>query len=121
MRVLGYAANGSGDELALRMLAQFIADLPVALEVATTRVLVSELTEYVRANEYSIVCIADFPRVGDEDPLPGESVIAVDIRRFVTVPERTRGDRWGAPLGGPAFHATTLAIAQVPRGTPRRP
>jgi predicted PurR-regulated permease PerM len=61
VRVLGYAANGIGDELALRMLAQFITDLPVALEVATTRVLVSELTEYVRSNKYAVVCIADLP------------------------------------------------------------
>jgi predicted PurR-regulated permease PerM len=61
VRVLGYAANGPGDELALRMFAQVLGDLPVTLDVATTRVLASELTEYVRSNGYTIVCIADLP------------------------------------------------------------
>jgi predicted PurR-regulated permease PerM len=61
VRVLGYAANGAGDELALRMLSQFISDLPVRLDVATTRMLASELIERVRAEGYPVICIADLP------------------------------------------------------------
>jgi hypothetical protein len=61
VRVFGYAANGTGDELALRMLAQFLADLPVAIDIATPRVLASDLTEHVRSHDYSVVCIADLP------------------------------------------------------------
>ena len=61
VRVFGYPGNGPGDELALRMLAQFMADLPVAIDVTTTKVLASELLEYVRSHDYSVVCIADLP------------------------------------------------------------
>jgi predicted PurR-regulated permease PerM len=61
VRVFGYPANGPGDELALRMLSQFTADLPVTIDVTTTKVLASELLEYVRSHDYSVVCIADLP------------------------------------------------------------
>ena len=61
VRVFGYPANGPGDELALRMLTQYMADLPVAIDVTTTKVLASELLDHVRSNNYSVVCIADLP------------------------------------------------------------
>lgn len=61
LRVLGYAVNGPGDELALRMLAQVVSDLPIALDVTTTRVLASELVEHVRVNGYGLICFADLP------------------------------------------------------------
>ncbi len=61
LRVLGYPANGAGDELALRMMAQVLAGLPIALEITTTRVMASELVQYVRAEGYSVVLIADLP------------------------------------------------------------
>ena len=92
VRILGYAANGTGDELALRMLAQFISDLPVALEVATTRILVSELTEYVRANKYSIVCIADLP------PSPATRTRYLVKKLRAALPEvRITVGRWAHP------------------------
>ncbi len=37
LRVLGYAANGAADELALTMLAQAVNDLPVAIEITSAR------------------------------------------------------------------------------------
>jgi hypothetical protein len=61
LRVLGYPANGPSDELALRMLAQLLSGTPVVVEVTTTRVMASELVEYVRAGGYSLVVIADLP------------------------------------------------------------
>src|SRR5204863_5527280 len=61
VRVFGYPANGPGDELALRMLTQVMGDLPVAIDVTTTKVLASELLEYVRTHDYSVVCIVDLP------------------------------------------------------------
>ena len=61
LRVLGYAVNGPGDELALRMLSQVVSDLPVVLDVTTTRVLASELVKHVRDNGYSLICFADLP------------------------------------------------------------
>jgi hypothetical protein len=60
-RVLGYPANGPADELALRMLAQVLSGMPVVLEITTTRVMASELVEYVRAEGYSLLVIADLP------------------------------------------------------------
>ena len=92
VRVLGYAANGIGDELALRMLDQYVSDLPVALEVATTRVLVSELTEYVRAHKYTIVCIADLP------PSPATRTRYLVKKLRAALPEvRITVGRWAHP------------------------
>jgi predicted PurR-regulated permease PerM len=92
VRVLGYAANGVGDELALRMLSQFVADLPVVIEVATTRVLVSELTEYVRANKYTVVCIADLP------PSPATRTRYLVKKLRAALPEvRITVGRWAHP------------------------
>lgn len=61
IRALGYAANGAGDELALRMLSQMLAGMPIAFEVAGTRVLASELVDHVREGDYAMVVIADLP------------------------------------------------------------
>src|SRR5688572_248517 len=61
LRVLGYAANGAADELALTMLAHSVNDLPIAIEMSKTRMLASELVAAVRAQGASIVCLADLP------------------------------------------------------------
>jgi hypothetical protein len=59
--VLGYAANGVADELALAMLAHLLDDLPVAVEITTTRMQASEVVSLVRERGYPVVCIADLP------------------------------------------------------------
>ena len=61
LRVLGYASNGVGDELALAMLAYLIDDLPISVEITPTRMLASELISLVRVREVSVVCLADLP------------------------------------------------------------
>jgi predicted PurR-regulated permease PerM len=59
--VLAYPAGGDADELALRMLTQMVADLPVVLNVVSTRLLASELVTEVQKSGTGIVCIADLP------------------------------------------------------------
>jgi hypothetical protein len=61
MRVLGYPANGPGDELALRMLAQFMIGVPVTIDMTSTRVLAADLIETMRSQGYAAICIADLP------------------------------------------------------------
>ena len=61
LRVLGYAANGASDELALRMLAQLLRGLPIDLEIRGTRLLTSELVAHLEAGHYGAVCVADLP------------------------------------------------------------
>jgi AI-2E family transporter len=61
LRVLGYAAEGASDELALRMLDQLLRGMPVALEITGTRLMASELVGRVRTEQYPVVCIADLP------------------------------------------------------------
>ena len=61
LRVLGYAANGQGDVLALEMLARLVDGLPIAVESGPTRLLASSLIEVVRAEHYDAICIADLP------------------------------------------------------------
>jgi predicted PurR-regulated permease PerM len=59
--VLGYAANGVADELALVMLANLVEELPIALEIAGTRMLAAALVSLVQERKCSVVCIADLP------------------------------------------------------------
>jgi len=61
LRVLGYAANGASDELALRMLSQLLRGLPIELEITDTRLLISELVARVEAGQYAALCVADLP------------------------------------------------------------
>ena len=61
LRVLGYAANGVADELALAMLAQALTEAPIAIEITNTRMLATELVATVRTQGISVICIADLP------------------------------------------------------------
>jgi predicted PurR-regulated permease PerM len=61
LRVLGYAANGAADELALTMLAQAVSDLPLAIEITSDRLLASDLVALVRKQGVSVICLADLP------------------------------------------------------------
>ena len=61
LRVLGYAANGGADEVALEMLAQSVGDLPIAVEITNARMLASTLIALVRKEGVTVLCIADLP------------------------------------------------------------
>jgi hypothetical protein len=61
LQVLGYAANGPADELALAMLAQSVSDLPIAIEITNTRMQATELVALVRSQGVQVICIADLP------------------------------------------------------------
>jgi predicted PurR-regulated permease PerM len=61
LRVLGFAINGSADELALEMLGHVIDDLPIVVETAKGRMLASELVSLVQARGVSVICLADLP------------------------------------------------------------
>jgi predicted PurR-regulated permease PerM len=61
LRVLGYAANGAADELALVMLTHVLDDLPIAVEIINARMQASELVSLVQERGFSVVCIADLP------------------------------------------------------------
>jgi hypothetical protein len=60
-RVLGYAANGEGDGLALEMLSRLLTDLPIVFEQRAGRILASDLLRLVGQQDYNVVCIADLP------------------------------------------------------------
>lgn len=59
--MLGYGTNGVADELALAMLADLVADLPIAIEVGGSRVLASELVQLAERQKVDVLCIADLP------------------------------------------------------------
>ena len=52
--MLGYATNGTADELALQMLAHLLDDLPIAVEITKGRMLASELVEEIEEMEEKI-------------------------------------------------------------------
>ena len=92
LRVLGYAANGAADELALTMLGHVLADQPVVIETTKTRVLASELIAVVRAQGVSVVCIADLP------PSPPSKTRYLVKRLHAALPDvRIVVGRWGPP------------------------
>jgi hypothetical protein len=93
LRVLGYAANGASDELALAMLAQSIDDMPVVIEMASARMLASELVSLVRTQGVSVICLADLP------PSPSSKTRYLVKRLHAAMPElRILVGRW-SPAG----------------------
>ena len=92
LRVLGYAANGSADEVALAMLAHLVDDLPIHVEIAGTRLQASELLSLVHAQGVSVVCLADLP------PSPSSKTRYLVKRLRAALPEvRILVGRWGPP------------------------
>jgi hypothetical protein len=113
--VLGYAANGAADELALTMLAQAVNDLPVAIEITGDRLLASDLVSLVRTQGVSVICLADLP------PSPSSKSRYLVKRLHDALPElRIVIGRWSPPAladessqalkdAGASLVATTLA------------
>ena len=61
LRLLGYAANGVADEVALTMLARVVDDLPIDVEIASARMQSAELAALVEQRKVTVLCIADLP------------------------------------------------------------
>jgi predicted PurR-regulated permease PerM len=115
LRVMGYAANGAADEVALAMLAHSLDGLPIVIEMTKTRVLASELVSLVQAQNVSVLCIADLP------PSPPSKTRYLVKRLHAALPEvRILVGRWSPPAladestqalrdAGASLVATTLA------------
>lgn len=115
LRVLGYAANGAADELALAMLAQAVNDLPVTIEITSARLLASDLVSLVRTQGVSVICLADLP------PSPSSKSRYLVKRLHDALPDlRIVMGRWSPPAladessqalkdAGATLVATTLA------------
>ena len=92
LRVLGYATNGVADELALAMLAHLLNDLPIAVDIARTRLQASELVSLVQEEGFSVVCLADLP------PSPPSKTRYLVKRLRAALPDvRILVGRWGPP------------------------
>ena len=90
--MLGYATNGVADELALAMLAHLLDDLPIAVEIARTRMQASELVSLVQTQGFSVVCLADLP------PSPPSKTRYLVKRLRAALPEvRILVGRWAPP------------------------
>lgn len=92
LRVLGYATNGAADELALAMLADLLDDLPIGVEMMSTRLQALDLVSLVQAKGVSVVCFADLP------PSPPSKTRYLVKRLHAALPEvRILVGRWGPP------------------------
>jgi predicted PurR-regulated permease PerM len=92
LRVLGYAVNGSADEVALAMLAHLLDDLPIAMEITGARMQAVELVSLVRERKFSVVCFADLP------PSPSSKTRYLVRKLRSELPELQIGvGRWGPP------------------------
>jgi predicted PurR-regulated permease PerM len=92
LRVLGYATNGAADELALAMLAHLLDDLPIAVDIAGTRLQASELVSRVQEKGFAVVCIADLPPSG-----PSKTRYLVKRLRAALPDVRILVGRWAPP------------------------
>jgi hypothetical protein len=91
--VLGYAVGGPADEVALAMLAQVCADLPLRIEITRTRLRPAELIAAVRAGGFSVVCFADLP------PSPSSKTRYFVKRLRAALPDvHIAVGRWGPPI-----------------------
>ena len=90
LRIIGYASNGVADELALAMLAHLLDDLPISVEITTTRMQASELVSLVQVRGVSVVCLADLP------PSPSSKTRYLVKRLRAAFPE-LQNPRW--PVG----------------------
>lgn len=59
--VIGYAANGQADAIALKMLSQLVDADRIRLEVPSSRLLSAEVVDLVQTRKANLVCIADLP------------------------------------------------------------
>jgi len=78
LRVLGYAANGTGDELALGMLAHLVEDLPIQLDIHPARLHANALIALLQSQKISVLCIADLPPSRPRRPGTSSSASARD-------------------------------------------
>jgi predicted PurR-regulated permease PerM len=60
VKVLGWAANGAPDEVALAMLARLVDDLPVEVTIRS-KLMATEMIEVARDEGIGIVCLVDLP------------------------------------------------------------
>lgn len=109
LRVLGYAANGAGDELALAMLGHLVEDLPVAVEMHPGRLHAADLVSLVRAEGVPVVCIADLP------PSPSSKTRYLVQRLHAALPDvRIVIGRWApAALADDSSHVLRTAGASL--------
>ena len=91
--MLGYAANGVADELALTMLgARCWTICRSSIEITKARLLASELVSLVRAQGVSVVCLADLP------PSPPSKTRYLVKRLHAALPDlRILVGRWSPP------------------------
>jgi predicted PurR-regulated permease PerM len=109
LRVLGYAANGASDELALAMLGHLVADLPIAVQVHAGRLHAADLVSLVQAEGVSVVCIADLP------PSPFSKTRYLVQRLHAALPDlRIVIGRWApAALADDSSHVLRTAGASL--------
>jgi hypothetical protein len=92
LRVLGYAVNGSADEVALAMLAHLLNDLPLTMETTGARMQAVELVSLVGDRKFSVVCFADLP------PTSSSKTRYLVRRLRAALPElRIAVGRWAPP------------------------
>jgi predicted PurR-regulated permease PerM len=61
LRILGYPVAAVSDEVALHLLARLLRDLPVALEIQSSQMLIAEMVAAVTTERYDVICLADLP------------------------------------------------------------
>jgi hypothetical protein len=92
LRALGYAVNGTADEVALAMLGHLLGDLPITMEITGTRMQAMELVSLVADRQFSVVCFADLP------PSSSSKTRYLVKRLRSALPElRIAVGRWGPP------------------------
>jgi predicted PurR-regulated permease PerM len=90
--MLGVAAHGESDVVALRMLCDVLRGTPFTLDIKPAAVLSSEVLEEMQRGHYRVVCIADLP-----PSAPSKSRYVVKRLRAILPDVPLLVGRWAAP------------------------
>src|SRR5262249_850363 len=105
MPLLGYPAGSEADEIALQMFRRLLEATPFSLEVASSRLLPSEIVATIQKQGHLAVCVVALPPGG----LPHAKYLCKTLRQVLPDGKILVG-RWG-PLGLGGEGAETLRAA----------
>ena len=112
-RVLGYPAGSEADEIALEMFRRVLDATRFVVEVASTRMLSSEVVAIVRERSVAAVCIVALPPGG----LPHAKYLCKKLRAIFPDLKILVG-RWGPPgLAGEGAETLMASGADAVGGT----
>ncbi len=110
--VLGFAADGASDVLALRMLARLLEGTGITIDVRARTLLSVELIDALKCGRYRAICIADIP-----PSAPARSRLAAKRLRAIAPDLPILIGRWAPAALADESHEALIAAGATHVGT----